>query len=119
MRTKQKLNALSLTGLRRTPELPADAIVFTTKAFASYPELFDALARGTVAGAVVTGAYCTRYAEEISAHGFIRHETSLGNVEYAIASAADEPAVAQLAELFIYDLQKSGELDALLKKYGL
>lgn len=30
----------------RTPELPADAIVFTTKAFASYPELFDALARG-------------------------------------------------------------------------
>jgi ABC-type amino acid transport substrate-binding protein len=34
----------------RTPELPADAIVFTTKAFASYPELFDALARGTVAG---------------------------------------------------------------------
>ena len=52
-------------------------------------------------------------------HGFIRHETSLGNVEYAIASAADEPAVAQLAELFIYDLQKSGELDALLKKYGL
>ena len=47
------------------------------------------------------------------------HETSLGNVEYAIASAADEPAVAQLAELFIYDLQKSGELDALLKKYGL
>jgi hypothetical protein len=25
----------------------------------------------------------------------------------------------QLAELFIYDLQKSGELDALLKKYGL
>ncbi len=103
----------------RTPELPADAIVFTTKAFASYPELFDALARGTVAGAVVTGAYCTRYAEDISAHGFIRHETSLGNVEYAIASAADEPAVAQLAELFIYDLQKSGELDALLKKYGL
>lgn len=99
----------------RTPELPADAIVFTTKAFASYPELFDALARGTVAGAAVTGAYCTRYAEEISAHGFIRHETSLGNVEYAIASAADEPAVAQLAELFIYDLQKSGELDALLK----
>lgn len=91
----------------RTPELPADAIVFTTKAFASYPELFDALARGTVAGAVVTGAYCTRYAEEISAHGFIRHETSLGNVEYAIASAADEPAVAQLAELFIYDLQKA------------
>ena len=70
-------------------------------------------------GAVVTGAYCTRYAEDISAHGFIRHETSLGNVEYAIASAADEPAVAQLAELFIYDLQKSGELDALLKKYGL
>ena len=103
----------------RTPELPADAIVFTTKAFASYPELFDALARGTVAGAAVTGAYCTRYAEDISTHGFIRHETSLGNVEYAIASAADEPAVAQLAELFIYDLQKSGELDALLKKYGL
>ena len=34
-------------------------------------------------------------------------------------SPQDEPAVAQLAELFIYDLQKSGELDALLKKYGL
>lgn len=52
MHTKQKLNALSLIRLKgRTPELPADAIVFTTKAFASYPELFDALARGTVAGA--------------------------------------------------------------------
>lgn len=49
----------------RTPELPADAIVFTTKAFASYPELFDALARGTVAGAAVTRCLlhkiCGRY----------------------------------------------------------
>lgn len=103
----------------RTPELPADAITFTTKAFASYPELFDALAHGTISGAAVTGAYCTKYSEDISANGFIRHETDLGSVEYAITAAADEPAVAQLAELFIYDLQKSGELDALLQKYGL
>ena len=99
-----------------TPELPADAITYTKKAYASYPDLLTALREGRIEGAVLTGVYAKRYSGE---YEFSVHNTELGKVEYAIASSADAPAIAQLADVFIYELEQSGELDTLLKKYGL
>ncbi len=99
-----------------TPELPEDAVVFTKKAFASYPDMLTALREGRIGGAVLTGVYADRYRGEFS---FSVHDTELGKVEYAITASADEPAAAQLADVFIYELRQSGRLDQLLEKYGL
>lgn len=101
---------------RRTPELPADAVVFNKKAFASYPDLLDALNGGVIDGAVLTGVYLERYGAD---YELKVHSTGLGTVEYAITASADEPAIARLADVFIYELERSGKLDALLDKYGL
>lgn len=99
-----------------TPELPADAVTFTKQAFASYPDMLNALREKRIDGAVLTGVYADRYGES---YDFTFHDTELGKVEYAITASADEPAIAQLADVFIYGLRRSGELDALLAKYGL
>ena len=99
-----------------TPELPEGAITFEKKAFASYPDMLIALENGRIDGAVLTGIYAERYSQS---YDFSIHSTRLGTVEYAIAASADEPAIAQLADVFIYELRRSGRLDALLEKYGL
>ena len=99
-----------------TPELPAGAVTFTKQAFASYPDMLKALETGRIGGAVLTGVYAARYENEYS---FSKHRIELGKVDYAITSTSDEPAIAQLADVFIYDLKESGKLDELLKKYGL
>ena len=99
-----------------TPELPANAVKYTTTAFASYPDLINALASGRIDGAVFTGVYAARYG---IGDTYSVHETELGKVEYAITASADEPAIAQLADVFIYELEQSGQLAALLQKYGL
>ncbi len=100
----------------RTPELPPDAVTFTKQAFASYPDMLNALRERRIDGAVLTGVYAERYGGE---YDFTFHSTELGKVEYAIASSADEPAIARLADVFIYDLRRSGQLDELIRKYGL
>ncbi|MCH5279359.1 MAG: transporter substrate-binding domain-containing protein [Christensenellaceae bacterium] len=109
--------------LGNTPELPPDAITFTKKAFASYPDLIAALANGRIDGAAMTDAYIRRYRGEnglfLDKYGFAIHETELGTAEYAIAASGDETAIAQLADMFIYELNRSGELSALLSKYGV
>ena len=100
----------------RTPELPEDAVVFNKQAFASYPDLLDALKNGVIDGAVLTGVYLERYGAD---YELKVHPTELGTVEYAITASADEPAIARLADVFIYELERSGKLDAMLDKYGL
>lgn len=99
-----------------TPELPANAVTYTKQNFASYPDMLIALSEGRIDGAVLTGVYAKRYGGEFT---FSVHKTVLGKVEYAITASADEPAIAQLADVFLYELRKSGELDELLEKYGL
>lgn len=97
-------------------ELPDDAVTFEKKAFASYPDMLTALEHGRIDCAVIPGVYaelyCADYEYEITG-------LSLGSISYAIASASDEPAIAQLADVFIYELRESGRLDELVKKHGL
>lgn len=92
--------------------------VIDTRAFASYPDLINALRRGNISAAAVSGVYCSKYALE-SEFEYNEYGALLGTVGYCIAASADEPALAQLADMFIYDLEKSGELDSMLEKYGL
>lgn len=102
--------------LKREKELPDDAVTFETKAFASYPDMLLALENGRVEGAVLAGVYFNKYKDE---YDLTMHSTVLGKIDYALACASDSPAIAQLADMFIYDLRESGELDALIKKYGI
>lgn len=109
--------------LGNNPTLPPDAITFTKKAFASYPDLLTALANGRIDGAALTDAYIVKYRGEnglfLEKYNFVTHETVLGTVEYAIAASGDEAAIAQLGDMFIYEMNKSGELPILLSKYGI
>lgn len=102
--------------LNREKELPEGAITFETKAFASYPDMLSALENGRIDGAAIADAFINKYDEEFN---FDVHKDSLGYIEYAIAVSSDEPAIAQLADIFIYEMQKNGELDKLLEKYNL
>ena len=103
----------------KEPELPPDAVKFNIKKFASYPDILNALYRGRIDGAVLSGAYMIKYRDDIEKYGFTLHNEKIGSIEYSITAREDESALAQLADMFIYELQQSGELDALLKKYGL
>ena len=102
--------------LKRKVELPPDAITFTTKAFASYPDMLLALSKGSIDGAAIAKVYLNRYSE---GYDFKIHSTTLGSIGYSLACSSDEPAIAQLADMFIYKLRESGELDEMLSKYGL
>lgn len=102
--------------LKRTVELPADAVTFTTKVFASYPDMLSALENGRIDGAAIARVYLNKYADEFS---FSVHSVSVGDIEYALACSSDSSAIAQLADMFIYELKQDGGLDALLIKYGL
>ncbi len=95
-----------------------DAHELDVKAFASYPDLLDALERKEISAAVMSGVYCSKYDDE---YGFKynKYGSLLGTIGYSVAASSDEPALAQLADMFIYDLKESGELDSMLKKYGL
>lgn len=102
--------------LKREKELPDDAITFETKAFASYPDMLLALNNGRIDGAALAGVYFNKYKSE---YDLGVHSSTLGRIDYALACASDSPAIAQLADMLFYGLSESGELDELIKKYGI
>ncbi len=85
-------------------------------AFASYPDMLEALDKGVVEGISLTGAHYIRYREE---HGLNMQGTTLGTVNYAIASSTDSPALVQIADMMIYDMMESGELKSMIERHGL
>lgn len=103
-----------LRGIKK--ELPEDAVTFDKKAFASYPDMLTALSGGIIDCAVLPGVYAELYSKSFD---FALTDEPLGSIEYSIAASADEPAIASLADVFIYELRRSGELDKLMEKYSL
>lgn len=95
-----------------------DAHELSVKAFASYPDLLNALGRKDISAAVMSGVYCSKYEDEYE-FKYNKYGSLLGTIDYSVAASSDEPALTQLADMFIYDLRESGELDSMLKKYGL
>ena len=88
----------------------------STSVFASYPDMLAALDKGVVDGISLTGTHYIKYREE---HGLNIHGTMLGTVNYAIASSTDTPPLVQIADMMIYDLMDSGELDSMIERHGL
>lgn len=113
--TKVERNLIDrLRGIEK--ELPENAVTFDKKAFASYPDLLTALEKGRIDCAVLPEVYANLYSESFE---FDMTRDSIGSISYAIAASADEPAIARLADVFIYELRESGKLDELLKKHAL
>lgn len=102
--------------LKREVSLPDDAVIFSTKAYASYPDLLEALDNGLIDGAAISRVYLDKYSDTYS---FGIHPTEVGTIDYALACSSDSPAIAQLADMFIYELNESGKMDELLAEYGL
>ena len=92
--------------------------------YGSYRELIDALRRGDVDAAVMAGAYVNKYFEVYAAEytgreKYYLNNTVIGAIEYCFVSSSDEPALMQLADMMIYDMENDGSLYALLNEYGL
>lgn len=102
--------------LKRTVELPPDAITFNTVGFASYPDMLLALKNGHIDVASIPGVFIKKYSSEFS---FKLYPETFGEIEYCVAVSSDSPAIAELANMFIYDLKQNGDMSRLFEKYGL
>ena len=92
--------------------------------YGSFKEMIDALMRGDIDAAVMAGAYVNKYfvvysAEYTGRAKYYLNDTVIGTVEYCFVSSSDEPALMQLADMMIYDMQRDGSLYTLLARYGL
>lgn len=102
-----------------TPD-PATVVTMETRKYGSYDELIAALSRGDVDSVVMSGAYVYKYfeaeAEETGAPYFLC-EADVGSLDYCIVSYSDQPALTQIADMLIYEMQESGLMHELVNKY--
>lgn len=83
--------------------------------YPSYPDLITALRAGSVDLIGVPGSL----ADGLIEAGVSQSDTMLGSVGYVAVSSSESPAFALLADLEIQQMQRDGELDALIAQYGL
>ena len=87
----------------------------------SYDELLNALKKGEIDAAVMSGAYINKYCRVLSDRTGISEyylsDTEIGKLKYCIIASSDEPALAQLADMLIYELQEDGSLERLIASY--
>lgn len=110
--------------LLRRPKPTADpntAIEVDSQRYGSYEELIGALKRGSIDAAVMAGGYVNKYfsvlKEQIEVDSYYIFDVGIGSVDYCMISSSDEPALTQLADMLVYDLKESGELERLTNKY--
>lgn len=87
----------------------------TATYFASYPDLVTGLLAGRVDFIAVPGVHIAQMLQS----GVALHGAPLGKVNYVAASSAESPAFALFADLTLQEMQRNGELDALIGYYGL
>jgi len=98
-------------------------------AYASYPDMLDALMRSKLDAAIMTQLYIGRYEEETALNPLSNipyklyqlrtSSLSPGSVQYALACPLDTPALATLMSLLLEDMEADGSLEGLYAKYGL
>lgn len=102
---------------------PSSVPAFDTMKYGSYDELLNALRKGEIEAAVLSGAYVHKffdvYSEETGVTVFFLCDTVVAALDYCIVTSSDEPALAQIADMLIYKMQEDGSLASLKAKYGL
>ncbi|MDO4568574.1 MAG: transporter substrate-binding domain-containing protein [Clostridia bacterium] len=84
--------------------------------FASYPDMLEALLRGDIGAAALSGAYFDKYAEEYSLVEYTRIDDVIG---YSIVTNSEAAAVGDIANMLIAELAESGELAEMIARHGL
>lgn len=100
---------------------PGSVTNVDTSKFGSYDELIDALVSGRIDAAAMPGVSVARYFgsgdDEEGLPECCLCKTTVGKLEYRLESSSDEPALTRIADMMIYEMKNSGELDALVEKY--
>lgn len=100
---------------------PGSVTSISTVKLGSYEELLEALVSGRIDAAVMAGAYVYKYftveKEERDLPDCCIMEESPGTVEYRFMANSEDPALTRIADMMIYEMQTSGELDRLIEKY--
>ena len=100
---------------------PETAVHIESLKYGSYEELIWALRHGVIEAAVMSGAYVNKYFESsYAAEGtpdYYLCQTVIGAVEYCVIASSDEPALTQIADMLIYEMQEDGSLAELVRKY--
>ena len=106
---------------RPKPTPDPDAPKVESVKLGSYDELLTALKNGDIDAAVMSGAYVYKYCRVLSDKTGISEyylsDTEIGKLKYCIIASSDEPALAQLADMLIYELQEDGSLERLIARY--
>ncbi|MBQ1818463.1 MAG: transporter substrate-binding domain-containing protein [Clostridia bacterium] len=100
---------------------PGSITSVDTVRLGSYEELLDALLSGRIDAAVMAGAYVHKYfeaeREALELPECYLLEQTVGEVEYRFMANSEDPALTRLADMMIYEMKSSGELDKLVEKY--
>ncbi len=103
-----------------TPE-PGTEVNIESIRCGSYDELLHALLTGEIDAAVMAGAYVNKYfnvlSQELELPPCYLCGTVIGTVDYCMIASSDEPALTLIADMLIYELRTSGELDRLTLEY--
>lgn len=117
---EQKLLDKLMRKPRPTPD-PETAVTIDSVKYGSYDELIAALKRGDIDSAAMAGAHIYKYfivmAEETDIGEFYLCDTVVGTLDYCVIASSEEPALTQLADMLIYEIQENGLLGELINKY--
>lgn len=84
--------------------------------YASYEDLFKGLADGDVGAVALSALMADKYA---GAYPFGVSSVKAGSVDYAVASLAEQSAVAAIADIMLASMEQDGSLASLKERYGL
>ncbi|MBO4562412.1 MAG: transporter substrate-binding domain-containing protein [Clostridia bacterium] len=105
---------------RPTPD-PDTVVTIDSVKYGSYDELLSALSQGRVDAAVMAGAYVKKYfvlsGGDIAFPRYFLCDTVISKLEYCMIASSDEPALMQIADMLIYEMQENGTLKELISKY--
>ncbi|MBQ2661796.1 MAG: transporter substrate-binding domain-containing protein [Clostridia bacterium] len=81
------------------------------KAYAGYDDMLRDLTLKKIDACLMYGVYANKYKAEYT---FELSETTLGYVEYAIATSKNTPAFAEISNIMLKEIKENGKLSALL-----
>lgn len=86
------------------------------RSFSAYPDMLLSLAAGEVDAVALTDIYIRKYEAD---YAFTSTDTTLGSIDYAIASPVDSSAFVRIANLMLADMKADGSLARLYSQFGL
>ena len=87
---------------------------YEKREFATYEMMLNALEKGEITAALITGAHMRIYS---SAYAIAAYPEAIGTIEYAMVCQSDMSPLVEIANEMLSELKSSGELDRLITQY--